>query len=93
MASGIRHGRKARKGLALVKGKGDVYMRDNVARDASGADVAGIAREVRGGAGGVIDGQEQVGGCPEVQPVRRALDVPDDVDAWLERLAAEVEGR
>lgn len=42
--------------------------------------------------GRIIDSQDQVGGYPEIAPVRRGLDVPEtDVDAWLARFTAEVE--
>jgi hypothetical protein len=40
----------------------------------------------------LIDSQEGVGGDPEAKPVRRALDIPkQNVEAWLARLAAELE--
>lgn len=42
--------------------------------------------------GRIIDSQEQVGGYPTCEPVRRALDVPKTgIDEWLARMAAEVE--
>jgi len=42
--------------------------------------------------GRLIDSQEGVGGDPEAKPVRRALDIPkQNVEAWLARLAAELE--
>jgi hypothetical protein len=42
--------------------------------------------------GRVIDSQDEVGGYPQVALTRRTLDVPaDGVDAWLERLAQELE--
>ena len=52
-----------------------------------------IVDDVRARKGRIIDSQEAVGGYPEVEPVRRPLQVPaaKDVEAWLERLAAEVE--
>lgn len=44
--------------------------------------------------GRIIDSQEQVGGYPELKPVHRPLEVPEGasaVDAWLSRLASELE--
>ena len=46
-----------------------------------------LAREGR-----MIDSQVEVGGYPPINMVRRPLDIPADVDAWLARLAAELEG-
>ena len=45
-----------------------------------------LAREGR-----VIDSQQEVGGYPPKNTVIRRLDIPADVDAWLARLAAEIE--
>ncbi|MFW6107277.1 MAG: pectate lyase family protein [bacterium] len=51
-----------------------------------------IIRDLLGRKGRVIDTQDQVGGYPRHQPVRRKLDVPEEgVDAWLAEMAAEVE--
>ena len=43
--------------------------------------------------GRMIDTQNEVGGYPPINMVRRPLDIPSDVDAWLARLAAELEGQ
>jgi hypothetical protein len=43
--------------------------------------------------GGVIDSQEDVGGYPTSAPTHRALTIPEDIDAWLEKHAKHVEGR
>jgi hypothetical protein len=53
-----------------------------------------IIRQCREGKGRIIDSQKDVGGYPKYGATRRKLDIPeDDVDGWLDRLAAEVEGR
>ena len=41
----------------------------------------------------MIDSQQEVDGYPQIKMVRRPLDIPSDVDAWLARLAAELEGK
>ena len=41
----------------------------------------------------MIDSQVEVGGYPQINMVRRPLDIPADVDAWLARLVAELEGQ
>lgn len=50
-----------------------------------------IVAEVLAGSGGLIDGQDEVGGCPIAVATQRALDVPEDVEAWLADMAREVE--
>ena len=50
-----------------------------------------IIREFLAREGRVIDSQEEVGGYPQVEIVRRPLNVPANVDAWLAQLAAEIE--
>ncbi len=51
-----------------------------------------IIRELRERKGRIIDSQEDVGGYPTSEPKRRKLVVPPDkMDAWLARLAAELE--
>jgi hypothetical protein len=53
-----------------------------------------IIRELVERKGQIIHSQEEVGGYPRVEPVRRPLDVPGnakEIDAWLDRLAAELE--
>lgn len=53
---------------------------------------ARIIREFRQRKGRIIDSQDEVGGYPAPEPVSRPLDVPEtDVQAWLAKLAAEVE--
>ncbi len=50
-----------------------------------------IIREFLAREGRVIDRQVEVGGYPPRNMVMRRLDIPADVDAWLARLAAEIE--
>lgn len=51
-----------------------------------------IVREFLERKGRIIDSQEDVGGYPAPRPTRRELDVPDaDLDAWLAKLAADLE--
>lgn len=50
-----------------------------------------IVADFRARRGRIIDSQEQVGGYPRAEPVRRPLEIPDDTEAWLQRLAGEVE--
>ena len=50
-----------------------------------------IVREFLARQGRVIDSQTEVGGYPQVEAVRRPLNIPADVDAWLAQLAAELE--
>lgn len=50
-----------------------------------------IIREFQEHKGHFIDSQEQVGGYPRVTPVKRKLDIPKDVDAWLAKLARDLE--
>ncbi|MCX2832182.1 right-handed parallel beta-helix repeat-containing protein [Microbulbifer thermotolerans] len=45
-----------------------------------------IARQGR-----IIDSQQQVGGYPKSEPSYRPLTVPEDVGAWLEKLARDIE--
>lgn len=50
-----------------------------------------IVREALTGAARIIDSQEEVGGYPKIEPVTRALEVPEKGRrAWLEKLAREV---
>jgi len=50
-----------------------------------------IVREALTGAARIIDSQEEVGGYPQIEPVTRALEVPEKGRrAWLEKLAREV---
>ena len=51
-----------------------------------------IIQQLLSGEGQIIDSQSQVGGYPEVEPIKRKLDIADDVQSWLARLAKEVEG-
>jgi hypothetical protein len=50
-----------------------------------------IVRDVEQRQGRFIDSQEEVGGYPQVAPVTRKLTIPKDVDAWLRKLAADLE--
>jgi hypothetical protein len=50
-----------------------------------------IVAEVLSGSGGLIDGQEEVGGYPSAVATQRALDIPEDVEAWLADMARQVE--
>ena len=52
-----------------------------------------IIHEFRAREGRMIDSQNEVGGYPQINMVRRPLDIPQDVDAWLAQLAAELEGK
>ncbi|MDE2830780.1 MAG: right-handed parallel beta-helix repeat-containing protein [Gemmatimonadota bacterium] len=52
-----------------------------------------IIHEFRAREGRMIDSQQEVGGYPEINMVRRPLDIPPDVDAWLAQLATELEGK
>ena len=50
-----------------------------------------IVREALTGAARIINSQEEVGGYPKIEPVTRALEVPErGRRAWLEKLAREV---
>jgi hypothetical protein len=51
-----------------------------------------IIREFLAREGRMINSQQEVGGYPQINMVRRPLDIPADVDAWLAQLAAELEG-
>lgn len=59
-------------------------------RDRDDVDTRIIADYVAG-TGRIIDSQDDVGGYPAPEPTARALEVPEDVDAWLAMLAAELE--
>ena len=50
-----------------------------------------IVEEVRTGTGSLVDSQDDVGGYPTATPTRRALDVPADVESWLDQLARDLE--
>jgi hypothetical protein len=50
-----------------------------------------IVREFQQKGGHFIDSQDQVGGYPKAEPVRRKLTIPSDIEAWLNKLVAEVE--
>ncbi|HEY1336299.1 MAG TPA: hypothetical protein VGF59_02255 [Bryobacteraceae bacterium] len=51
-----------------------------------------IVRDFEQRQGRLIDSQEEVGGYPKMEPVRRALDIPrQNVEAWLAKLATELE--
>lgn len=50
-----------------------------------------IIREFQERKGHFIDSQDEVGGYPKPAPVARKLTVPKDVEAWLNKLAAELE--
>jgi hypothetical protein len=50
-----------------------------------------IVAEVRAGTGSLVDSQDDVGGYPTAAPTRRALDVPADVEDWLDQLARALE--
>jgi hypothetical protein len=50
-----------------------------------------IVANVRAGTGRIIDSQDEVGGYPAPEPTARKLDVPEDVDAWLAALSADLE--
>lgn len=53
---------------------------------------ARIIDDIRAGRGKIIDSQEEVGGYPKYPTTERRLSIPKTgVDAWLERLAREVE--
>ena len=52
-----------------------------------------IIREFLERKGRMIDSQQEVGGYPQINMVRRPLNIPSDVDAWLAQLAAELEGK
>lgn len=44
--------------------------------------------------GRIIDSQEEVGGYPDPEPTSRKLNIPETgIDEWLEKMAAEVEGK
>ena len=59
--------------------------------DRDGVD-ARIIRDVRNRRGRIIDSQDDVGGYPKAEMTRRKLDLPDgDIEAWLRRLASELE--
>lgn len=50
-----------------------------------------LVAEVRAGTGSLVDSQDDVGGYPTATPARRALDVPEDVENWLDQLASALE--
>jgi hypothetical protein len=51
-----------------------------------------IVRDFERREGRFIDSQDEVGGYPQVKPVRRVLNIPrQNVEAWLAKLAAELE--
>ena len=50
-----------------------------------------IIRDFLARQGRVIDSQDEVGGYPQAAMTTRKLDIPQNVEAWLARLAAEVE--
>lgn len=50
-----------------------------------------IVADVRARSGNIIDSQDEVGGYPVAVATRRPLEVPADVDAWLDAMAAELE--
>jgi hypothetical protein len=52
---------------------------------------ARIVAEVRAGTGALVDSQDEVGGYPTAAPTRRTLDVPANVENWLDQLASELE--
>ena len=53
---------------------------------------ARIIRDFQERQGRIIDSQEEVGGYPEYAPTTRRLDIPkENTQAWLARLAAELE--
>jgi hypothetical protein len=54
---------------------------------------ARIIADLLAGAGRHVDSQNDVGGYPQATATTRALDIPVDVDAWLESLSAALEGR
>lgn len=51
---------------------------------------ARIIRSVISGEGKIIDSQKEVGGYPSYAPTARALEVPADRRAWLDRLSREL---
>ena len=50
-----------------------------------------IIRDFLARQGRVIDSQDEVGGYPQAAMTTRKLDIPQNVESWLARLAAEVE--
>jgi hypothetical protein len=52
---------------------------------------ARIIADFLGGTGSIIDSQTAVGDYPVMAATARPLDIPSDVDAYLSRLAAELE--
>lgn len=52
---------------------------------------ARIVAEVRTGTGSLVDSQDDVGGYPTAASTRRTLDVPANVEDWLDQLATELE--
>jgi len=52
---------------------------------------ARIVAEVRAGTGSLVDSQDDVGGYPSAASTRRALEVPEDVEDWLDQLAQALE--
>lgn len=50
-----------------------------------------IIEDFKARRGRIIDSQEEVGGYPEVESRYRPLDIPDDIEPWLEKLAVELE--
>lgn len=50
-----------------------------------------IVANFRAGTGRIIDSQDEVGGYPAPAPTTRKLEVPEDVDAWLAALSADLE--
>lgn len=51
-----------------------------------------IVDEIRKRRGRIIDSQDDVGGYPNLQMIKRPLDVPENnIEAWLDEMAREVE--
>jgi hypothetical protein len=50
-----------------------------------------IIRDFLARKGRIIDSQRDVGGYPNPERTERSLQIPDDVDTWLARLARELE--
>lgn len=60
-------------------------------RDRDEVDLRIVADFVSGG-GMLVNSQDEVGGYPTAEPTTRPLAVPtEDIEGWLERLAAEIE--